>query len=193
MVRRLGEILLRNLSRKPWAQSCKGEALLLLCPSYLHNTYTVCLSCRYTVVILNVCTWWVQITASEQFRWCQVFGHTTVSWLSNSQNVLALFWLSCGKPQPSVAPNRLTRMLRVIYKYYLTQFCVSQYQILPFSFHFSYCPTYCIPGLCSTVEETWFQTQALLAVRGFPASTNPTADASGASLWVNDPGPYLIP
>lgn len=39
-------------------------------------------------------------------------------------------------------------------------------------------------GLCSTVEETWRQTQALLAVRGSQAFTNPTANVPGGSPWV---------
>lgn len=42
-------------------------------------------------------------------------------------------------------------------------------------------PAFFITGQCSTVEETWLQTQALLAARGSQAFTNLTADAHGAS------------
>lgn len=39
-------------------------------------------------------------------------------------------------------------------------------------------------GLCSTVVETWWQTQVLLAARASRAITNQTANVPGASLWV---------
>lgn len=42
-------------------------------------------------------------------------------------------------------------------------------------------PVSFITGLCSTVEGTWSQTQALLAVKGSQASTNTIANAPGVS------------
>lgn len=46
-------------------------------------------------------------------------------------------------------------------------------------------------GLSSTAEETWCQTQALLAVRGSQAFTSPTANVPGVSPWVTWPATCL--